>query len=62
MGKLGSIVLAEDMALPSAGHAFEGDHGLVADAAREQVRRVGAGLVRLAAQLHGLDTDAAQAS
>ena len=62
MGKMGSVVLAEDVALPLAGHAFEGDHGLVADTAREQVRRVGAGLVRLAARLHGLDTDAVQAS
>lgn len=62
MGKLGSVVLAEDVALPLAGHAFDGDHGLVAEAARQQVRRVGAGLVQLAARLHGLDTDAAQAS
>ena len=62
MGKLGSVVLAEDVALPFAGNAFEGDHGLAAAAAREQVRVVGAGLVRLAARLHGLDTGAAQAS
>jgi NAD(P)H-dependent FMN reductase len=59
MGKLGSVVLAEDVALPFAGNAFEGDHGLAAAPAREQVRLVGAGLVRLAARLHGLGTDAA---
>jgi len=53
LGKMGAVVLGEDVALPLADNAFDADGRLKSAASLNMVSNLSAGLVKLAGQLQG---------
>jgi NAD(P)H-dependent FMN reductase len=54
MGKMGALVLGEDVALPFASKAFNEDGGMTDPGSQQIVRAVSANLVKLTARVHNL--------